>query len=1815
MINQGTVVASTLRPTSSDDKFPIVINNEGKGGVHSYQSLTERNQIPLQRRDWGMLCYVTQTNTTYQLIDSGSNNLTDNNQWKPFLGTSSIYNGGNSFASPITIGTNDNFDLNLETNDTNRVVISKDGDISLLPLAATNSLVQIDGDGKLSTVTKDTPLGIPALDNDGKIKLDQIPQSIKDGGLHYAGLWDANTNAPHLTSGTASGNSLYYIVSVSGTYSLNGVNDWQAGDWAVFSGNVWGKIDNTERFSGGGSYSTIPLWTGTTQLGNSIITQNGNSISVDGRVSGATGVSSNDFTTVNQLNNTFANAWQNGGNSFGGSFSTLGTKDNQLVIIANNIEAARFLTDGRLLLGTNTPFNTQKFQVSGQSYFSDTITIKSPSFTSNFGTIGWIGNSQFKIQGGPAGEMIIIGGGGGNQIYYQAGRHRFVNTSGGVSPIDCQEIDAIGISSAQSATGLSFVSSLNAANTGQAYWQTGFVFSTNVAPSAIIGTGSIIRITPTLNTGATNSIYKLIGLEYAPIITNTTGIATHVAFTNTVGDNIFNSLSGNTIVGTRLSIGATAPNADLVVSKDTARVAIVSPTGTAPIVSVGIAALAPAAGIRYGSYAFGIIGNDGTLTQYVSSIQAISEGNYTSTSHPTYLSLSTTATGSVTPVEAMRISSQQNLIIGTTSDRNQKLQVAGDAYITSSLQVGAYATSSLLVSKIHTSGQIAAGGGYSLVSPTIEDGNTQVGLYYASNTIRIKSAYDIIRFTQVNGSINGNVIQPVQTWNPSSGTGSVNLFEFSQVAVTPNGTNSVSYKFIHINPQIINNTFGSGAIYGVNFEPNVTSLNNVPVYAFRNTIGNNIFNETSGNTLIGTNSNTSNSKLKIVGSSSFYGGVTIESSTSSYYPLKVKNTLGTSLLVNPTITEIRNLLTPSNDGGGLIIHYGNTSSIATASVPLISAGDNFTLNNRSSIKLNGQSYDTATSQIYWSLVSAPVGAPSLNWNPTGAFGYDSVGSLTPTITGLTYGTYTFRLTMYYSFGGSGTSDVTISVTQSAATPQSVLVGFGKGVNTNKIVHGYWATYSNPVFVPYMQYTADGSLDVLTTLNVSGRVAGMTAINSNEFITLSQLNSSLSGLTSAVANAFVQGGNSFGATAILGTNDNQPLIIQGSQVKMLTDSGSGTFEFFSGYFHHAGNSNLYFDSDCNLYMNDSGSIQMLGNSSFSMYDNSHFYMASDANLQLYGNSNINTYNDTYVNLTDVSLNGYSTTMNLNSSYYYISNSHYEVNNGTYVLNGGDTQIYNSTLNLSDSTFKMNGASVSFDSVVATFSSRVSGLTAINNNEYITKGQLNSTAFINGGNAISGTAYFGNTSGSLAILIGTKPFINIGGTKTTWLGASGPVNSSLMDNIEMDINPTSGTLSVLSLNARGGASIKNIFNKTYAYAQTAWSNSIGSQLTITMNDANYTPLQPGGIVRIAGSLSNGLGLGLYLVSDFGPIVFTKNPQYGTGPQEYGRFATASGEFLLGTLATTGAKMTVNGSASFNGRVSGQNAILSSEFVTLSQLNSAISGLTGGGGGVGSQGFQGFQGVQGSAGSNGVQGVQGNSGVQGLQGFQGVQGNAGSNGVQGNNGSNGTQGFQGYQGSIGSNGVQGVQGNSGLQGFQGFQGFQGNAGSNGVQGFQGFQGVQGNIGFQGNVGSNGTQGYQGLQGATGSGIAGIIIENGDNMVSYVNDNVVTLDVYTTVNISSLSSTDAVNLDRCIEQYYIYDKSGSAYTSATINLPTAQTGDVLWIYTGGTLKSSGTIISSWIINTAGTDIILGTVPTTVSVGDMFKLFYANGVWYIHKP
>jgi hypothetical protein len=92
-------------------------------------------------------------------------------------------------------------------------------------------------------------------------------QKIDNSGISYQGSWDALTNTPFLQSSIGN-DGHFYIVNVAGTTNLNGITSWNLGDWAIFTSGVWLKIDNTNGISGIGISNELPYWVAPTVLGS-----------------------------------------------------------------------------------------------------------------------------------------------------------------------------------------------------------------------------------------------------------------------------------------------------------------------------------------------------------------------------------------------------------------------------------------------------------------------------------------------------------------------------------------------------------------------------------------------------------------------------------------------------------------------------------------------------------------------------------------------------------------------------------------------------------------------------------------------------------------------------------------------------------------------------------------------------------------------------------------------------------------------------------------------------------------------------------------------------------------------------------------------------------------------------------------------------------------------------------------------------------------------------------------------------------------------------------------------------------------------------------------------------------------------------------------------------------------------------------------------------------------------------------------------------------------------------------------------------------
>ncbi len=115
--NIGTLVSSAIRPNNSLDPIATAFSNEIKGGLHNADTLTDRDNIIFERREWGMLCYAIEQGTTYQLIyNRNSTNIMDNSNWGLFEAGSG---SGEWLDSVLSI----NFNQPLSPNDKDRYLL------------------------------------------------------------------------------------------------------------------------------------------------------------------------------------------------------------------------------------------------------------------------------------------------------------------------------------------------------------------------------------------------------------------------------------------------------------------------------------------------------------------------------------------------------------------------------------------------------------------------------------------------------------------------------------------------------------------------------------------------------------------------------------------------------------------------------------------------------------------------------------------------------------------------------------------------------------------------------------------------------------------------------------------------------------------------------------------------------------------------------------------------------------------------------------------------------------------------------------------------------------------------------------------------------------------------------------------------------------------------------------------------------------------------------------------------------------------------------------------------------------------------------------------------------------------------------------------------------------------------------------------------------------------------------------------------------------------------------------------------------------
>ena len=162
----------------------------------------------------------------------------------------------------LTILTNIFVVLGLDTNYQLVVIDESKGTATYVPLYGSGSNLKFDGTKLTATLSRDTTFaghGISdfAVLSGGKISVSVIPDSVL-GQLEYIGTWNANTGKAVSDTRPLEGGVIrayrkgdYYIVKTAGTKlpdatTITELDGLQIGDWIVFNGTSWDKIDNTD---------------------------------------------------------------------------------------------------------------------------------------------------------------------------------------------------------------------------------------------------------------------------------------------------------------------------------------------------------------------------------------------------------------------------------------------------------------------------------------------------------------------------------------------------------------------------------------------------------------------------------------------------------------------------------------------------------------------------------------------------------------------------------------------------------------------------------------------------------------------------------------------------------------------------------------------------------------------------------------------------------------------------------------------------------------------------------------------------------------------------------------------------------------------------------------------------------------------------------------------------------------------------------------------------------------------------------------------------------------------------------------------------------------------------------------------------------------------------------------------------------------------------------------------------------------------------------------------------------------------------------
>ena len=304
---------------------------------------------------------------------------------------------------------------------------------------------------------------------DGKVPTNQLPSAIL-GALTYQGTWNASTNNPAIPAASPSNKGWYYVVSTAGTSSIDGVADWEIGDWAVSSGAGWGKIDNSDKVSSvAGKTGVVTLTKSDVGLGNVDNTSDANKpISTATQTALADKQASLGFTPVQQgggteqgVNKVFM-GWATNASGLRIQVDSTDFGNSWPVSITKNAATATKLATARTINGVSfdgtaniTVADSTKLPLTGGTVTGELVSSFANTFRITQGNYGVFWRND------GTNTYLMVTASGDPYGTYTAARPLSVINSSGVASINGNAATATKLATARTINGIAFDGSAN----------------------------------------------------------------------------------------------------------------------------------------------------------------------------------------------------------------------------------------------------------------------------------------------------------------------------------------------------------------------------------------------------------------------------------------------------------------------------------------------------------------------------------------------------------------------------------------------------------------------------------------------------------------------------------------------------------------------------------------------------------------------------------------------------------------------------------------------------------------------------------------------------------------------------------------------------------------------------------------------------------------------------------------------------------------------------------------------------------------------------------------------------------------------------------------------------------------------------------------------------------------------------------------------------------------------------------------------------------------------------------------------------------